>query len=289
MWILLAFGSALFAGLSSVLAKCGIKKTPSEVATAIRTAIVLCMAFLMTVIVGSLGDFCKISPKSWIFLVLSGISTGVSWLCFFKALELADVNKVVPVDKTSTVLTLIFAMIFFREAVNVWKIVSVLAICVGTFLMIERKGSVESRSGKGWFLFACLSAVFASLTSIWGKVGINGVESNLGTLIRTFIVLLMSFLVVTLTKKGNGIFRRNGISRRDLLFIVLSGLATGASWLCYYRALKDGVTTVVVSVDKLSMLVTVGFSVFVLKEKLSVKGLIGLLLIVSGTIALIFC
>ncbi len=286
MWVLLAFGSALFAGLSSVLAKCGIKKTPSEVATAIRTVIVLCMAFLMTVIVGSLGDFCKITPKSWIFLVLSGISTGVSWLCFFKALELADVNKVVPADKTSTVLTLIFAMVFFRESVNVWKIVSVLAICVGTFLMIERKGSVESRSGKGWFLFACLSAVFASLTSIWGKVGIDGVESNLGTLIRTFIVLLMSFLVVTVTKKGKEIKR---ISRRDLLFIVLSGLATGASWLCYYRALKDGVTTVVVSVDKLSMLVTVGFSVFVLKEKLSVKGLIGLLLIVSGTIALIFC
>lgn len=286
MWVLLAFGSALFAGLSSVLAKCGIKKTPSEVATAIRTAIVLCMAFLMTLIVGSLGDFGKISPKSWIFLVLSGISTGVSWLCFFKALELADVNKVVPVDKTSTVLTLIFAMVFFRESVNVWKIVSVLAICVGTFLMIERKGSVESRSGKGWFLFACLSSVFASLTSIWGKVGIDGVESNLGTLIRTFIVLLMSFLVVTVTKKGKEIKR---ISRRDLLFIVLSGLATGASWLCYYRALKDGVTTVVVSVDKLSMLVTVGFSVFILKEKLSVKGLIGLFLIVAGTIALIFC
>ena len=286
MWVLLAFGSALFAGLSSVLAKCGIKKTSSEVATAIRTAIVLCMAFLMTLIVGSLGDFGKISPKSWIFLVLSGISTGVSWLCFFKALELADVNKVVPVDKTSTVLTLIFAMVFFRESVNVWKIVSVLAICVGTFLMIERKGLVESRSGKGWFLFACLSAVFASLTSIWGKVGIDGVESNLGTLIRTFIVLLMSFLVVTVTKKGKEIKR---ISRRDLLFIVLSGLATGASWLCYYRALKDGVTTVVVSVDKLSMLVTVGFSVFILKEKLSVKGLIGLFLIVAGTIALIFC
>lgn len=203
---------------------------------------------------------------------------------FFKALELGDVNKVIPVDKTSTVLTLIFSFLVFQETVTWVKIVSGVAIGAGTFLMIERKQADEQRRGsKWWLLFACLSAVFASLTSILGKIGIDGVESNLGTLIRTIVVLLMSWIVVFVTGKTKNV---GEISKRDLLFIVFSGIATGASWLCYYKALKDGVVSVVVSVDKLSMLVTIAFSFFALKEKLTVKALIGLVLILAGTLAL---
>ncbi len=284
MWVILAIGSAFFAGVSSILAKCGIRKTPSEVATAIRTAIVIVMSVIMTLIVGSLNDIGNIDTKTWIFLILSGLATGASWLCFFKALELGDVNKVIPVDKTSTVLTLIFSFLVFQETVTWVKIVSVVAIGAGTFLMIERKQADEQRRGsKWWLLFACLSAVFASLTSILGKIGIDGVESNLGTLIRTIVVLLMSWIVVFVTGKTKNV---GEISKRDLLFIVFSGIATGASWLCYYKALKDGVVSVVVSVDKLSMLVTIAFSFFALKEKLTVKALIGLVLILAGTLAL---
>lgn len=284
MWVILAIGSAFFAGVSSILAKCGIRKTPSEVATAIRTAIVIVMSVIMTLIVGSLNDIGNIDTKTWIFLILSGLATGASWLCFFKALELGDVNKVIPVDKTSTVLTLIFSFLVFQETVTWVKIVSVVAIGAGTFLMIERKQADEQRRGsKWWLLFACLSAVFASLTSILGKIGIDGVESNLGTLICTIVVLLMSWIVVFVTGKTKNV---GEISKRDLLFIVFSGIATGASWLCYYKALKDGVVSVVVSVDKLSMLVTIAFSFFALKEKLTVKALIGLVLILAGTLAL---
>lgn len=284
MWFFLSIGSAFFAGISSVLAKCGIEKTSSEVATAIRTAIVIAMSVIMTVIVGSLKDIGSIDAKTWIFLILSGLATGASWLCFFKALELGDVNKVIPVDKTSTILTLIVSLIVFGETVTWVKIVSVVAIGAGTFLMIERKQtSGERKGGKWWLLFACLSAVFASLTSILGKIGIDGVESNLGTLIRTIVVLFMSWIVVFVTGKTKNV---GEISKRDFLFIVFSGIATGVSWLCYYKALKDGVVSVVVSVDKLSILVTIAFSFFALKEKLTVKALIGLVLILAGTVAL---
>ena len=284
MWFLLSIGSAFFAGISSVLAKCGIEKTSSEVATAIRTAIVIAMSVIMTLIVGSLKDIGSIDAKTWIFLILSGSATGTSWLCFFKALELGDVNKVIPVDKTSTILTLIVSFIVFGETVTWVKIVSVVAIGAGTFLMIERKQtSGQCRDGKWWLLFACLSAVFASLTSILGKIGIDGVESNLGTLIRTIVVLFMSWIVVFVTGKTKDV---GEISKRDFLFIVFSGIATGVSWLCYYKALKDGVVSVVVSVDKLSILVTIAFSFFALKEKLTVKALIGLVLILAGTVAL---
>lgn len=284
MWFFLSIGSAFFAGISSVLAKCGIEKTSSEVATAIRTAIVIAMSVIMTLIVGSLKDIGSIDAKTWIFLILSGSATGASWLCFFKALELGDVNKVIPVDKTSTILTLIVSFIVFGETVTWVKIVSVVAIGAGTFFMIERKQtSGQRRNGKWWLLFACLSAVFASLTSILGKIGIDGVESNLGTLIRTIVVLFMSWIVVFVTGKTKNV---GEISKRDFLFIVFSGIATGVSWLCYYKALKDGVVSVVVSVDKLSILVTIAFSFFALKEKLTVKALIGLVLILAGTVAL---
>lgn len=284
MWFFLSIGSAFFAGISSVLAKCGIEKTSSEVATAIRTAIVIAMSVIMTLIVGSLKDIGSIDAKTWIFLILSGLATGASWLCFFKALELGDVNKVIPVDKTSTILTLIVSFIVFGETVTWVKIVSVVAIGAGTFLMIERKQtSGQCKGSKLWLLFACLSAVFASLTSILGKIGIDGVESNLGTLIRTIVVLFMSWIVVFVTGKTKNV---GEISKRDFLFIVFSGIATGVSWLCYYKALKDGVVSVVVSVDKLGILVTIAFSFFALKEKLTVKALIGLVLILAGTVAL---
>lgn len=284
MWFFLSIGSAFFAGISSVLAKCGIEKTSSEVATAIRTAIVIAMSVIMTLIVGSLKDIGSIDAKTWIFLILSGLATGASWLCFFKALELGDVNKVIPVDKTSTILTLIVSFIVFGETVTWVKIVSVVAIGAGTFLMIERKQtSGQCKGSKLWLLFACLSAVFASLTSILGKIGIDGVESNLGTLIRTIVVLFMSWIVVFVTGKTKNV---GEISKRDFLFIVFSGIATGVSWLCYYKALKDGVVSVVVSVDKLGILVTIAFSFFALKEKLTVKALIGLVLILAGTLAL---
>lgn len=292
MWIVLAFGSAVFAGLSSILAKCGIKKTSSEVATAIRTAMVLVMAFVMVLIVGSLSGITSIPQKSWIFLVLSGFATGASWLCFFKALQLGDVNKVIPVDKSSTVLTLIFAFCFFDEKVTAAKILAVLLIGVGTFLMIEKKPeapSSDDTDGKkqtkaSWLLFAVLSAVFASLTSILGKVGIESVESNLGTFIRTAVVLVMSWVVVFVTKKQGDV---KSITKGDFAFIVLSGLATGASWLCYYRALQIGEASKVVPVDKLSVVITLVLAFVFLHEKFTAKSLIGCLLIGAGTLLMV--
>ena len=257
MWIVLAFLSALFAGLTSILAKCGIRKTDSTVATAIRTVVVLIMAFCMTLIVGSTGQITSISPKSWIFLVLSGLATGGSWLCYFKALQLGDVNKVVPIDKSSTVLTIIFAAVFLREPVSWLGWLCVVGIAVGTYLMIEKKARTGGAKSRAWLIYAALSAVFAALTSILGKVGIENVESNLGTTVRTAVVLLAAWGMVLVTKKGSQL---KTIPKKELGFICLSGLATGGSWLCYYKALKDGLASVVVPIDKLSILVTVAFS-----------------------------
>lgn len=285
MWIVLAFLSALFAGLTSILAKCGIRKTDSTVATAIRTVVVLIMAFCMTLIVGSTGQITSISPKSWIFLVLSGLATGGSWLCYFKALQLGDVNKVVPIDKSSTVLTIIFAAVFLREPVSWLGWLCVVGIAVGTYLMIEKKARTGGAKNLAWLVYAALSAVFAALTSILGKVGIENVESNLGTTVRTAVVLLAAWGMVLVTKKGSQL---KTIPKKELGFICLSGLATGGSWLCYYKALKDGLASVVVPIDKLSILVTVAFSYIVFREKLTLKSAIGLLLIVAGTLGMIF-
>ena len=285
MWIVLAFLSALFAGLTSILAKCGIRKTDSTVATAIRTVVVLIMAFCMTLIVGSTGQITSISPKSWIFLVLSGLATGGSWLCYFKALQLGDVNKVVPIDKSSTVLTIIFAAVFLREPVSWLGWLCVVGIAVGTYLMIEKKARTGGAKSRAWLIYAALSAVFAALTSILGKVGIENVESNLGTTVRTAVVLLAAWGMVLVTKKGSQL---KTIPKKELVFICLSGLATGGSWLCYYKALKDGLASVVVPIDKLSILVTVAFSYMVFREKLTLKSAIGLLLIVAGTLGMIF-
>ena len=282
MWIVLAFLSALFAGLTSILAKCGIRRTDSTVATTIRTVVVLIMAFCMTLIVGSTGQITSISPKSWIFLVLSGIATGGSWLCYFKALQLGDVNKVVPIDKSSTVLTIIFAAVFLREPVS-W--LCVVGIAVGTYLMIEKKARTGGAKSRAWLVYAALSAVFAALTSILGKIGIENIESNLGTTVRTAVVLLAAWGMVLVTKKGSQL---KTIPKKELVFICLSGLATGGSWLCYYKALKDGLASIVVPIDKLSILVTVAFSYMVFREKLTLKSAIGLLLIVAGTLGMIF-
>lgn len=285
MWIVLAFLSALFAGLTSILAKCGIRKTDSTVATAIRTIVVLIMAFCMTLIVGSTGQITSISPKSWIFLVLSGLATGGSWLCYFKALQLGDVNKVVPIDKSSTVLTIIFAAVFLREPVSWLGWLCVVGIAVGTYLMIEKKARTGGAKSRAWLLYAALSAVFAALTSILGKIGIENIESNLGTTVRTAVVLLAAWGMVLVTKKGSQL---KTIPKKELVFICLSGLATGGSWLCYYKALKDGLASIVVPIDKLSILVTVAFSYMVFREKLTLKSAIGLLLIVAGTLGMIF-
>ena len=283
MWILLAFASALFAGVTSILAKCGIRKTDSNVATAIRTIVVLLFAWTMVFIVGSQKTISQISPKSLLFLILSGLATGASWLCYFRALQLGDVNKVVPIDKSSTVLTILLALIFLGEGITWLKGAAVVLIAVGTFLMIQKKESGGEKS-KAWFIYAVLSAVFASLTSILAKVGIEGVESNLATAIRTGVVLLMSWVVVFVTKKQRTVLE---IPKKELGFICLSGLATGASWLCYYKALQDGLASVVVPIDKLSILVTIAFSYFVFKEKLGKKALLGLALIVAGTLLML--
>lgn len=288
MWIMFAFGSAAFAGLTSILAKCGIKKTDSTAATAIRTIAVLAFSWLMVFIVGSQSEITSISLKSWVFLILSGIATGASWLCYFKALSLGDINKVVPIDKSSTVLTIILALIFFGEEITPVKLAAIVLIAVGTFLMIQKKetkaSSGEKGKSAGWLIYALLSAVFASLTSILGKIGIDNVESNLGTAIRTAVVLLMAWMMVFITNKQSSVKQ---VDKKELCFILVSGVATGASWLCYYKALQDGPASVVVPIDKLSILVTVAFSYIVFKEKLSVKSLVGLIMIVAGTLMMI--
>lgn len=285
MWIVFAFGSALFAGLTAVLAKCGIKKTDSDIATAVRTVIVLIFSWLMVWIVGSASTITEIGARSWIFLVLSGMATGASWLCYFRALGLGDVNKVVPIDKSSTVLTILLALIFLGEQITWIKAVAVVLIGVGTFLMIEKKKNTEEKvPRRGWLIYAVLSAVFASLTSILGKVGIDGVESNLGTAIRTAVVLAMSWLIVFIKGKQHAV---RSIPRGELCFICLSGISTGGSWLCYYKALRDGLASVVVPIDKLSILVSVAFSAVVFHERLRKKAAIGLLLIVAGTLLML--
>ena len=285
MWILYAFGSAFFAGATSILAKIGVKDIDSHVATAIRTIVVLIFSWIMVFIVGSQGTIGNISGKTLTFLILSGFATGVSWLCYFKALQLGDVNKVVPIDKSSTILTMVLAFIFLGENITINMVVGMIGIGIGTYLMIQKKESIEKVvKGKAWLVYALLSAIFASLTSILGKVGIENVESNLGTAIRTIVVLIMAWIIVFATKKQSDVKK---IDKKSLLFLILSGIATGASWLCYYKALQDGLASIVVPIDKLSILVTILFAYVFLKEKLSKKSLVGLVLIVVGTLILL--
>lgn len=286
MWIFFAFASAFFAGLTSILAKCGIKKTDSTVATAIRTVVVLAFSWLMVFSVGSAGEITSISLHTLIFLVISGIATGASWLCYFKALQLGDINKVVPIDKSSTVLTILLAAFLLGEGITLFSGIGITLIAVGSFLMIEKKDVQKSDVPKNrrWIFYAFGSAVFASLTSILGKIGISGVESNLGTAIRSGVVLIMSWMMVLVSGKGKEL---GGIPKKELVFICLSGVATGGSWICYYKALQDGPASVVVPIDKLSILVTILFSYIVFHEKLSKKTALGLILTVGGTLLML--
>lgn len=285
MWILYAVGSSFFAGITAILAKCGIRKTDSNVATAIRTVIVLLFSWLLVLITGTGEEIRQIDGRTLLFLVLSGLATGASWLCYFHALQKGDINKVVPIDKSSTVLTILLALIFLQEGISGAKLLSVLMIGVGTLLMIDKKDTEadEQKQSGGWLIYAVLSAVFASLTAILGKIGIEGVDSNLGTAIRTTVVLFMAWLMVFLTGKQGEVRK---IEKKELVFICLSGLATGASWLCYYRALQDGPASVVVPIDKLSMLVTIAFSRIVFHEKLTGKAAAGVTCITLGTVLL---
>lgn len=284
LWLVMAVFSALFAGLTAILAKCGIRKTDSDVATALRTIVVLMFSWIMVLIVGSANTITRIETKSLIFLVLSGIATGASWICYFKALSMGDVNKVVPVDKSSTILSVLLAIILLGETNHLTvKLIGTVLLAVGVFLMIDKKSAGNTEIRRAWLPYAVASAVFAALTSILAKVGITGVESNLGTAIRTGVVLVIAWGIVFAKRKQSEI---KSLDKRELLFIALSGLATGASWLCYYYAIQKGIVSVVVPIDKMSILVSVAFSYIVFHEKLTKKATMGLLLMVCGTLVM---
>ena len=286
LWIIAAIFSAVFAGLTSILAKCGIRKTDSDLATALRTIVVLLFSWVMVFVVGSQSTITSIEPTALLFLILSGLATGASWICYFKALSMGDINKVVPIDKSSTILTILLAIICFGETSNLAvKLIATAILAVGIFLMVEKKKTEQKAKGRTYMIYAVFSAVFAALTSILAKVGISGVESNLGTAIRTGVVLLLAWVIVFAKGKHTQL---RSIDKKELLFISLSGLATGGSWLCYYYAIQAGDVSVVVPIDKLSILITVAFSYIVFKEKLSKKAMLGLLLMVAGTLLMVF-
>lgn len=291
MWILYALASALFAGITSILAKIGIEKTNTNLVTALRTMVVLLFAWIMVFITGTQKEISQLTAVHLFFIITSGIATGASWLCYFKALAIGDVNKVTPIDKSSTILTMLLAAIFLQEKITVGKAFAMLFIGIGTYLMIEKKKKelweeekIMASGKKSWFFYAVMSAIFASLTSILGKVGMQGINSNLGTAIRTIVVLIMAWGIVISTKKQKEI---RGISRKSMFFIVISGFSTGLSWLCYYHALQLGDASIVAPIDKLSILVTVLFASVWLKERLSKKAGFGLVLLTFGTLLLV--
>ena len=285
MWLIFAVLSAFFAGVTAVLSKVGIQNVNSNLGTAIRTVVDFVFAWLMVFVVGAQSGITQISTKTLVFLILSGLTTGASWLCYFRALKYGDVNKVAPIDKSSTILTMLLAFLFLHEPLTWLKAVCVVLIGAGTYMMIEKRDTKEGASSQSnWLVWAVLSAVFAALTSILGKIGISDVDSTLGTAIRTFVVLIMAWLVVLITKSGGN---TKTITAKDFVFLVLSGITTGLSWICYYRALQSGPASVVVPIDKLSILVTVAFSCTVLKERLTKKLLCGLILLVIGTLLLL--
>ena len=285
MWLLFACGSAIFAGVTAVLAKIGMQHINSTVATALRTGVVLLFSWLLVLLTGAISGIGAISGKPFLFLILSGCATGASWLCYFQALQLGDVNKVVPIDKSSVVLTILLAFLFLGEPIGLFQGAGALLIGAGTFLMIEKKAAGNTPAqGKSWLLYALGSAIFASLTSMLGKVGIAGVESNLGTAIRTAVVLVMAWGMVLVTGKMGAV---KEVAGKELVFICISGLATGASWLCYYRALQMGPASVVVPIDKLSILVTIAFSWLVFREKLTARSGWGLAQITAGTLVML--
>lgn len=282
MWLAAAILSSVFAGLTAILAKCGIKKIDSDVATAIRTVIVLIFSWLMVFVVGSAGTITQINSRSLLFLILSGAATGASWICYFKALSLGDVNKVVPIDKSSTILSVLLAIICFGETEHLLiKLISTFLLGMGILLMVEKKARSNEVTDRSYILYAIGSAVFAALTSILGKMGITGVESNLGTAIRTVVVLIMAWVIVFMKGKQSQL---RHLDQKQLIFLFFSGIATGASWLCYYYAIQNGVVSIVVPIDKMSILLTIAFSYFVFGEKLSKRAAVGLCLMTVGTL-----
>lgn len=284
MWIVFAFASALFAGLTAVLAKVGIQKTDSNLATALRTVVVLIFSWVMVYVTGAQSSLSSIDGRSVLFLTLSGLATGASWLCYFRALQLGSVSKVAPIDKSSTVLTMLLAFLFLGEALTVLKGLCMLLILAGTLLMLDPAKEGGETPSKSWIAYAILSAVFASLTAILGKIGIQDINSTLGTALRTVVVLVMAWLIVFIQGKQKQI---RDIDGKSWLFLILSGIATGASWLCYYRALQTGPASIVVPIDKLSILVTIGFACLFLREKLSARSVLGLVCITGGTLLLL--
>lgn len=287
MWLIYAMLSSFFAGITAILVKVGVENTNSNLLTALRTIVVLLFSWIMVFVVGSQGTISEVSAKTLLFLCASGITTGVSWICYFHALQIGNVNVVVPIDKSSVVLTIFMGVIFLNESMNFIKFVCVVAIAAGTYLMIEKKKVVHEpgvKNSKGAVFYAFMSALFASLTALLSKIGIVGIESNLGTAIRTIIVLFMAWIVVFYTGTYKGI---KDISKKSWIFIVLSGIVTGLSWLCYYRALQGGPISVVLPIDKLSTLVSIGFAYIVFKEKLTKKSAFGLALIVAGTLGMV--
>ena len=282
MWMVMAVLSAVFAAATSILAKCGIRHTDSDVATAIRTGYVLIFAWLMVLIKGSYTSIGAIDGKSLLFIVLSGLATGASWICFYKGLSLGDVNKVVAIDKSSTIITILLAIVLFNETNHLQiKLISTFLISVGIFLMIEKKSNERTVESNKWLIYGFLSAIFASLTSILAKIGIANVDSTLATAIRTVVVLLMAWLVVFLKNKSNLV---KNIDRKEMLFLVLSAIATLMSWLCYYYAISNGIVSIVVPIDKLSIVGVVVFSYIFFREKLSKKELFGLISLIIGTL-----
>lgn len=286
MWLLFAVGSSFFAGITAILVKIGVQDTDSHLLTALRTVVVLIFSWLMVFLVGSQGSIQDVSAKTMVFLCVSGVTTGASWICYFHALQIGDINKVVPIDKSSVVLTILLGVLFLGEPMNMLKAVCVILIAAGTYLMIEKKDTSKenSKNARSALIYAALSAIFASLTAILSKIGIVGIESNLGTAIRTIVVLIMAWMIVLAGGKQKQI---KEITKKSWLFIVLSGIATGMSWLCYYRALQDGPVSVVLPIDKLSILVSIGFAYVVFGEKLTRKSATGLALIVAGTLGML--
>ena len=286
MWLLYAVGSSFFAGITAILVKIGVEDTDSHLLTALRTIVVLIFSWIMVFVVGSQGTISEVSPKTLLFLCASGITTGASWICYFHALQIGDVNKVVPIDKSSVVLTILLGVLFLGEPMSVSKGICVILIAAGTYLMIEKKQGTEEgkKKSKSAILYALLSAVFASLTALLSKIGIVGIESNLGTAIRTIIVLIMAWLIVLAGGKQKQI---RDVSRKSWTFIILSGIATGLSWLCYYRARQDGPISVVLPIDKLSILISIAFAYIIFKERLTRRSGLGLAMIVAGTLGMV--
>lgn len=285
MWVLLAFASAMFAGITAILSKIGMQKINSNLGTALRTIVVLIFTWLMVIIVKGYESFAIMKPINYVYIILSGACTGFSWLAYFRALQLGNINKVTPVDKSSTILTIVLSIIILNEAITLKIILGIILIGFGTYLMITKKETIAKKEKRTWLIYAILSAVFASLTSILAKMGMEGINSQLATALRTIVVLIMSWIIVFASNRHKEI---KAIDKRAWLFIILSGVATGISWLCYFQAVKDGINSIVTPIDKLSIVFTVAFSYFFFKEKLTKKSFIGLILIIIGTLALLF-